>query len=167
MVPKGCAETPAQAGPEVVVLPCWLGGLGVPERSCKQGHNQKPEIHAEITASHAASEDPPRCPQGSCCMSWTRNAIYLVYFCSGCRGDLQGARWHCAEHKEDYCSCCRAPPPSVMFSGGSYDIDDCGTVKSKRPVHKSRVRDVLGEMLIAQEVMIQQRRLDRLTDIEV
>lgn len=165
MILEGCAEMHARTSPEVVVLPCWLGGLGVPERPGKQGCNTKFEFCEEATAN-AASQGPPCCPQGNCGMSWTRHAKYLVYFCSGCRRDLQGARWHCAEHKEDYCSRCKAPPPSAAFSGGSCDIDDDGAVKSCRPLAKSRARDSLGEMLAAQEVLIQQRRLDRLTDVE-
>lgn len=165
MTSLGCEETSSPAVADTVVLPCWLGELGDPQNTRKHRCDE-PKARPETKTLHATSYDPPRCPRGSCLMSWTRHAVYLAYFCSGCRKDLQGARWHCADHKEDYCGDCKAAPPNAAFSGGSCDIVDDHTVKGQRPVPKSRVRDALAEMLAAQEELIQQRRLDRLTNIE-
>jgi len=70
---------------------------------------------------------------------------------------MRGARWHCSAHQEDYCAKCRAAPADAASAGGAGDIIDSSW--RSLPAEKQE-NDPLGDMLAAQERMLQDRRLE-------
>lgn len=125
------------------------------DSSQPQDETETNERIREGCATRAVNE--ARCPACGHHMIWTRNARYNEYLCSGCSCKLRGARWHCAAHKEDFCSTCRPAPKQAACAGGGGDIVDSSW---REPLQKSRKRDPLLEMLDAQERVILGRRLD-------
>lgn len=129
------------------------------------GSRAKPSIDASrIVEASGSDGEFASCSSGGCPMFWARHAASLEYKCFRCNAVCRGARWHCATHQEDCCGkCCAAPATASCSSGATHIVE--ASWRNHASMRKA-VKDPLGDLLAAQERVLQQRRLDLREEIE-